>query len=148
MYPAGGASDAAATPDNDKPLILWLQGGPGCSDGTGNYQEIGPFNIINNNNVLTPNLQQITWNDKYNLVFVDNPVGVGYSVSGNERPNNAIDTVKYLQVFLIRFFQIYPSLYKNDFYIFGESFGGHYIPALASLIVQNNTQNGINLKGR
>lgn len=147
LYPAGGAEDASITPDNDKPLILWLQGGPGCSDGTGNYNEIGPFNILNENNVLKPSLVPINWNDKYNLLFVDNPVGVGLSVSGGERPNNAMDAVKYLQIFLIRFFQLYPSLYKNDFYIFGESFAGHYIPALASLLVQNHTENGINLKG-
>jgi carboxypeptidase C (cathepsin A) len=58
-----------------------------------------------------------------------------------------MSTAEYLQIFLIRFFQVYTSLATNDFYIFGESFGGHYIPALSSLIVQNVTNNKINLKG-
>jgi carboxypeptidase C (cathepsin A) len=147
VYPAGGAQNASATLNNSAPLILWLQGGPGCADGPGNYAELGPFTVIDNNGTLVPTLVPITWNDKYNILFVDSPVGVGYSVSGGERPNNAMDTVRYLQVFLIRFFQIYPSLAPNDFYIFGESFGGHYVPALATVLVQNITQNGINLKG-
>lgn len=114
----------------------------------GNYEEIGPLVIVNNNGVLTPVLKNITWNDKYNLLFVDNPIGVGYSVSGGERPSTAMGSAEYLQIFLIRFFQIYTNLYKNDFYIFGESFAGHYIPALASVIVQNNTNNGIKIKGK
>ena len=147
-YPAGGANNADATFDNSAPLILWLQGGPGCSDGTGNYQEVGPFTVNQENGKLVPSLQAIHWNDKYNLLFVDNPVGVGFSVSGGERPDNAMDAVRYLQVFLIRFFQLYGGLAKNDLYIFGESFGGHYIPALATVLVQNYTNNHINLKGK
>jgi carboxypeptidase C (cathepsin A) len=147
LYPAGGAKDASAGFDNNAPLILWLQGGPGCSDGTGNYGEIGPFTIDLQSGKLTPVTQNFNWNEKYNLLFVDSPVGVGFSVSGNEKPNNAMDTVRYLQIFLIRFFQVYSSLKKNDFYIFGESYAGHYIPALSTVIVQNNTNNGIRLRG-
>ena len=128
-------------------MILWLQGGPGCSDGTGNYGEVGPFSIDLQSGTFKPVTQNFNWNEDYNLLFVDSPVGVGFSVSGNERPNNAMDTVRYLQVFLIRFFQIYSSLKMNDFYIFGESYAGHYIPALATVIVQNNTANGIKIKG-
>ena len=147
LYPAGGVKDASAGFDNSSPLILWLQGGPGCSDATGNYGEIGPFIIDRQGGSFKPVPRDFNWNDKYNLLFVDSPVGVGYSVSGNERLNNAMDAAKYLQVFLIRFFQIYSSLKRSDFYIFGESYAGHYIPALATVIVQNNTNNGIRLKG-
>jgi len=147
LYPAGGASNPSASFSNNAPLILWLQGGPGCSDATGNYGEIGPFTIDLQSGKLKPVPQNFNWNDKYNLLFVDSPVGVGFSVSGNERPNNAMDTVRYLQVFLIRFFQIYSTLKMNDFYIFGESYAGHYIPALATVITQNNTNNQIRLKG-
>jgi len=147
LFPAGGVKDASAGFNNNAPLILWLQGGPGCSDAPGNYDEIGPIYIDFQNGNFKPLVRNFHWNDKYNLLFVDSPVGVGFSVSGNERPDNAMDTVKYLETFLIKFFQIYSSLKKNDFYIFGESYAGHYIPALATVIVQNNTNNGIRLKG-
>lgn len=147
LYAAGGQNNAHATVNNSAPLILWLQGGPGCSDGAGLYLEIGPITVKNISGKLTPVQQPVNWNDEYNLLFVDSPVGVGFSVCGDEVPNNAMSTAEYLQIFLIRFFQVYTSLARNDFYIFGESFGGHYIPALASLITQNVTNNNIQLKG-
>lgn len=146
LYPAGGNTNPA-TINNSAPLILWLQGGPGCSDGAGTYLEIGPITVVNQSGNLVPTLQNITWNDQYNLLFVDSPVGVGYSVSGGETVNTAMEAAEDLQIFLIRFFQVYSSLAPNDFYIFGESFGGHYIPALSTIIVSNNSQNGINIKG-
>jgi carboxypeptidase C (cathepsin A) len=104
--------------------------------------------VLNQSGKLIPTLEAVTWNDKFNLLFIDSPVGVGFSVAGNENPNNAMDTARYLQIFLIRFFQLYPSLANNDFWIFGESFGGHYIPALATIITSNVTANKINLKGK
>jgi vitellogenic carboxypeptidase-like protein len=147
LYAAGGQNNSQATVNNSAPLILWLQGGPGCSDGAGLYLEIGPFTVKNISGKLTPVQQPVTWNDEYNLLFVDSPVGVGFSVCGDENPSNAWATAEYLQIFLIRFFQVYTSLANNPFYIFGESFGGHYIPALASIITQNVTNNKINLQG-
>ena len=148
LYSAGGDTNPDATINNTAPLILWLQGGPGCGDGTGNYNEIGPFKIVKNSEgKLVTELKDVNWNDEYNLLFVDSPVGVGYSVTGGDLPTSAIEAAEDLQVFLIRFFQVYPNLLENDFYVFGESYGGHYIPALATTIVQNITENKINLKG-
>jgi len=144
---AAGGNSAPATVNNSAPLILWLQGGPGCSDGAGNYLETGPFTVQLINGTLTPVLQPVTWNDEYNTLYVDSPAGVGFSVSGGELINTAMEAAEDLQIFLIRFFQIYTSLASNDLYIMGESFGGHYIPALSTLLVSNHSQNGINLRG-
>ena len=56
-----------------KPLLMWLQGGPGASStGYGNFAEIGPLDID-----LKP--RSTTWIKEANIVFVDNPVGCGYS---------------------------------------------------------------------
>ena len=56
-----------------KPLLMWLQGGPGASStGYGNFAEIGPLDID-----LKP--RNTTWIKEANIVFVDNPVGCGYS---------------------------------------------------------------------
>jgi len=52
-----------------------------------------------------------------------------------------------MQTFLVRFFQIYTGFAANPFYIFGESYAGHYIPALTSLLISNYSQNNIRIQG-
>mmetsp|Transcript_39728 Transcript_39728/g.35452 ORF Transcript_39728/g.35452 Transcript_39728/m.35452 type:complete len:93 (+) Transcript_39728:191-469(+) len=52
-----------------------------------------------------------------------------------------------MQTFLVRFFEIYSSMKANQFFITGESYAGHYIPSLASTLVENKEQNGITLSG-
>lgn len=55
------------------PLIMWLQGGPGASStGYGNFEELGPLTV----NLMPRNT---TWLQAANVLFVDNPVGAGYS---------------------------------------------------------------------
>lgn len=61
----------------DRPLIIWLQGGPGSSStGYGNFAELGPLDI---------NLKErnYTWVKDVNVLFVDNPVGTGFSYVEN-----------------------------------------------------------------
>jgi len=144
LYAAGGSNNSSANLNRSAPLILWLQGGPGSADG-GNYAEVGPFNVLANKQgqpIPTPN--QITWNDEYHMLFVDAPVGVGFSVAAEDLPNTAMGYAAHLHNFLVRFFQIYPSLKKQEFYIFGQSYSGHYISALTTVILQNYSSNGIN----
>ena len=47
------------------------------------------------------------------------------------------------------FFAEHPEYAKNDFFITGESYAGHYIPAFASRVYRGNNNNEgihINLK--
>jgi carboxypeptidase C (cathepsin A) len=57
------------------------------------------------------------------------------------------EAAKDFEVFLIKFFKVFPELASNDLYIFGESYAGHYIPGFAAEIVQNKIKNNINLVG-
>lgn len=133
------------------PLIIWLQGGPGCSSMFGNVDEIGPMNINFNpqTNQTTYTPKSGTWADSNHLLFIDQPLGVGFSIQDpNESPvSSTKQAAQDLQTFLIRFFQIYPNLLLNDIYLFGESYAGHYVPATAAVIVKNQTQSGIYLTG-
>lgn len=131
------------------PIILWLQGGPGCSSLFGAFVENGPLKIDAQGNV-SPN--PYSWNQKANLIYIDSPLGTGYSYVNNSdgyaRDEKVIANDLYvtLTTFL---FQLHPEYSGNAFYIAGESYAGKYVPWLASTILNNNNsaKTKINLKG-
>lgn len=60
------------------PTILWLNGGPGSSSQIGNLQELGPLQLIRDGDLKIVK-NNYTWATKYNILFVDQPVGTGLS---------------------------------------------------------------------
>ncbi|KAM0895118.1 hypothetical protein ACQ4PT_024044 [Festuca glaucescens] len=136
-----------------KPLILWLNGGPGCSSlGYGAMTELGPFRVNSDGKTLSRNKH--AWNNLANVIFLESPAGVGFSYASKDKNNNdnvgdrrtAEDTFVFLLTWLERF----PEYKGRDFYIAGESYGGHYVPQLATVIKFMNELHGttfINLRG-
>ncbi|MPC52887.1 Retinoid-inducible serine carboxypeptidase [Portunus trituberculatus] len=104
----------------EHPLIMWLQGGPGASGvGYGNFEELGPFDI-------NGNAREHAWTKKANLLFVDNPVGTGYSYVEDISlltTNNAIIASDLVAVIKSVFTQ-YTDMQIMPFYVFAESYGG------------------------
>ena len=128
----------------DAPLIMWLQGGPGCSSMDGMFLENGPYHIDKDTLRLVPN--PYSWNKDYHVVYVDNPVGAGFSYT--DEPGYVKDEVQVADemfTFLNQFLPKY-NLTANDFYIFGESYAGKYIPSIAHKIYFTQ-QPKINLRG-
>ncbi|KAJ4709541.1 Carboxypeptidase [Melia azedarach] len=143
--------EAAEDPDS-KPLVLWLNGGPGCSSiAYGEAEEIGPFHINADGKSLY--LNPYSWNQVANILFLDSPVGVGFSYSNTSSDNfNNGDkrTAEDNLQFLLKWFERFPQFRGRDFYIIGESYGGHYVPQLSNTVVKYNQATGkkaINLKG-
>ncbi|KAG9441736.1 hypothetical protein H6P81_017590 [Aristolochia fimbriata] len=133
----------------DDPVVLWLTGGPGCSSELAVFYENGPFTIANNMSLLW---NEYGWDKVSNLLFVDQPTGTGFSYTTDKRDlrHNENDVSNDLYDFLQAFFSEHPQFVKNEFYITGESYAGHYIPALAGRVHQGNkAKEGIhiNLKG-
>lgn len=137
---------------SSKPLVLWLNGGPGCSSiAFGLGEEVGPFHVEKDGKTLYWN--PYSWNLVANLLFLDSPVGVGYSYSNtssdhlsNGDKRTAADSLE----FLLKWFDRFPQYRRRDFYLTGESYAGHYVPQLSQAIVRHNTNakdNVINLKG-
>ncbi|KAK1322215.1 Serine carboxypeptidase-like 34 [Acorus calamus] len=94
------------------------------------------------------------WNREANLLFLEAPVGVGFSYSNTSSDlENLGDevTARNSYTFLVNWFKRFPHLRFHDFYIAGESYAGHYVPELAEKIFDGNKkapkQNYINLKG-
>ncbi|OAY43329.1 serine carboxypeptidase-like 45 isoform X2 [Manihot esculenta] len=128
-----------------KPLVLWLNGGPGCSSiGAGAFCEHGPFKP--SGDILLKN--DYSWNKEANMLYLESPAGVGFSYTVNESFYTSVNdelTARDNLAFLERWFSKFPEYKDKDFFITGESYGGHYVPQLAQLIVQSNAK--INLKG-
>ena len=130
-------------PDKD-PLVIWLTGGPGCSSELALFVENGPMRVENGK----PVLNEHSWNNKANLLYVDQPIGTGYSKGSIfNMPKNEEKVSQQFGIFLKKFFEEYPELAKRDLYVTGESYAGHYIPYIADYIQTQSDFKDINLKG-
>lgn len=119
-------------PEND-PVILWLNGGPGCSSMTGLLFELGP-SFIKKGYEMEYN--EHAWNSNASVIFLDQPVNVGYSYSSHPVGTTAA-AAKDVYALLELFFQHFPQYAQSDFHIAGESYAGHYIPSFAREIVEH-----------
>ncbi|TFK61488.1 carboxypeptidase C [Pluteus cervinus] len=127
----------ARTSPETAPLVLWLNGGPGCSSSTGLMFELGPCNVANEGADTTIN--DHSWTTQANIIFLDQPVNVGYSYAdeGTTVSNSPIagqDVYAFLQLFFAK----YPKYASLPFHIAAESYGGTYAPNFASVIHQKN----------
>eukprot|EP00163_Fabomonas_tropica_P009241 TRINITY_DN19032_c0_g1_i1.p1 TRINITY_DN19032_c0_g1~~TRINITY_DN19032_c0_g1_i1.p1 ORF type:complete len:455 (-),score=136.70 TRINITY_DN19032_c0_g1_i1:309-1673(-) len=120
----------------DAPTIMWLQGGPGCSSLIGLLYENGPFKLHSGNKVRA---NPHSWNRDYNVLYVDNPVGSGFSYVDDPKDYIVNESTMADELYLVvsRVFEQHPDV-ANKFYIMGESYAGKYIPAVAHRISQAN----------
>ncbi|CAJ0610264.1 unnamed protein product [Cylicocyclus nassatus] len=121
------------------PLVLWLNGGPGCSSLSGFFTEHGPFHPSSDGMSLVENVN--SWNKAANVLYLESPHDVGFSYRDSKTyqsdnyfndDKTAMDNAHALQ----DFFQKFPEYQNRDFYITGESYGGVYVPTLTSLVIQ------------
>ncbi|GAB5591565.1 Cell death protease [Umbelopsis nana] len=121
-------------------LIIWLNGGPGCSSMDGMFLENGPYRV---NPDLSLNISVGGWQDHANIVFVDQPVGTGFSFANTDSyVTNMTQVATSFTTFLDLFFQVFPERATNELYIAGESFAGTYIPYIAHQMLQENKKAG------
>jgi len=113
--------ESRSEPSTD-PLLLWLNGGPGCSSLLGLFEENGPYKITNE---TTLESNPFSWNNKANLIYVDQPVGTGFSHAGFfDLVSTERGVARDFYEFLTKFFALYPQFAGRDFYISGESYAG------------------------
>ncbi|CAL5191954.1 unnamed protein product [Lathyrus oleraceus] len=122
------------------PIVLWLNGGPGCSSFDGFVYEHGPFNFDKPVNGSLPklHLNPYSWSKVSNIIYLDSPVGVGFSYSKNTSQYETGDekTATDSHTFLLKWFELYPEFLANPLFLAGESYAGVYVPTLAHKVVQ------------
>lgn len=132
--------ESQSDPSKD-PLVLWLNGGPGCSSLLGLFTELGPYTIQDGNIVDNP----YAWNKKANVIFMESPAGVGFSYAADGSITADDDsTAKQNHLALKSFLRKFPQFQNRKLYLTGESYGGVYLPTLAVLVDEDKE---MNLKG-
>lgn len=137
--------ESRSNPSKD-PVILWTNGGPGCSSSLGLFMELGPCRVPENGGKLSPGppingtkWHPQSWTNRANVFFIDQPVGVGYSYSKtDQKVYTTEEAAKDVYAFLRVFFSAFDRFKTNDFYMAGESYGGRYIPIFASEVADRN----------
>ncbi|KAL5478228.1 hypothetical protein ACEPAI_2412 [Sanghuangporus weigelae] len=116
------------------PFTLWLNGGPGCSSMIGLFQENGPCNVLENDQTTV--LNPFSWNNISNMIYIDQPIGTGFSF-GSDPVNSTKSAAPFVwTAFQILFESGEFSKFRSSFFA-TESYGGHYGPAFVTFNQQN-----------
>ncbi|XP_057435790.1 serine carboxypeptidase-like 20 [Lotus japonicus] len=137
------------------PVVLWLNGGPGCSSLDGFVYEHGPFNFQaakTKGDLPILHINPYSWSKVSNIIYLDSPAGVGLSYSKNSSKyvTDDLQTASDTHAFLFKWFEQFPEFLANPFYLSGESYAGVYVPTLAIEVVkgiQSGKKPLINFKG-
>ncbi|CAM0903455.1 unnamed protein product [Alopecurus aequalis] len=140
--------------END-PFLLWLNGGDHCSVLSGLALEIGPVQFVvepYNGTVPSLEINPYSWTKVANILFVDTPVGAGFSFSRQPQGYDVgeVSTSLQLHELLIKWFTDHPEFLANPLYIGGESLAGKIVPFVAQKIsegVEAGRSPLLNLKG-
>lgn len=120
------------------PVIMWTNGGPGCSSLEGWGYELGPFQF---NRYRAPGpvftVNPNTWATNAHVVFIENPPGVGFSyrADGNYTTDDVQNALSNYQALVDLFARKFPEFAGNGLYLSGESYAGIYVPTLAANIL-------------
>ncbi|PIN23058.1 hypothetical protein CDL12_04217 [Handroanthus impetiginosus] len=134
--------ESESNPEED-PLMLWLTGGPGCSSLHGVTYEIGPFTIdfLNSNGSLPSlMLKEHAWTKVTNIIFLDQPVGTGFSYATTPEAFHSNDTyaTELDYEFLRKWFISHPKYINNPLYIGGDSYSGITVPLIVNNVYRGN----------
>lgn len=134
-------------PKASNEITIWLNGGPGCSSLDGLFQEQGPF--LWQPGTYAPQPNPFSFTNLTNMVYVDQPVGTGFSPAGPQAPQKITNEEVVAQEFagFWKNFMTTFDLTGRDVYITGESYAGQYIPYIADYFLNQSKPEYYNVKG-
>uniref|UniRef100_A0A0E0E2E2 Carboxypeptidase n=2 Tax=Oryza TaxID=4527 RepID=A0A0E0E2E2_9ORYZ len=130
--------ESERNPDTDR-LVLWLVGGPRCSGFCGVVYEVGPLNfVLEAYNGSLPRLvyNQYSWTQMASIIFLDSPVGSGFSYARDPNGYDVGDISSSLQVvtFMKEWLNDHPRYCSHNFYVGGASYAGKVVPVITQYI--------------
>ncbi|KAI3811978.1 hypothetical protein L1987_16677 [Smallanthus sonchifolius] len=111
---------------------------------TGNFYELAPWRVAAS---VKQNVEHLTlepnpgsWNRIFGLLFLDNPIGTGFSIASTpeEIPRDQQGVAKHLFVAIRKFIDLDPLFKSRPIYITGESYAGKYVPSIGYYILKRN----------
>jgi carboxypeptidase C (cathepsin A) len=136
-------AESRAESEEEIPLVIWLNGGPGCSSNVGLFYENGPYTMSKSDNTEQKyqlHRNEYSWTNVAHMVWVEQPLRTGFSVASNDakdpRVTNEYEVGSDFHDFLSSFFEVFDHLKTAPLYIVGESYGGRYVPAIADEITR------------
>ncbi|KAJ7118453.1 alpha/beta-hydrolase [Mycena crocata] len=128
---------ASRTSPETAPFTLWINGGPGCSSEIGLFQENGPCTV--NPDGKSTTLNPFSWNSVSNMIYIDQPIGTGFSFGTDTVNSTQSAAVQFWKAFQVLFESGEFSQYQSREFIFAtESYGGHYGPSFVTYFDQQN----------
>lgn len=110
--------ESRSNPRED-PLVMWLNGGPGCSSMTGLFMELGPCRVSDSGNSTVKN--EYSWTEAANVFFLDQPIGVGFSWAEGAKANGTFAASEDIYAFISIWYKYFPESQQLPFSIAGES---------------------------
>jgi carboxypeptidase D len=133
----------SGNPNATNEVGMWFNGGPGCSSLSGLLTENGPFTWMDG--TLAPVQNPYSWHNLTNYVWIEQPVGVGYT-TGVPNISDEVELGKQFIGFWKNFVDTF-DMHGFDVYLTGESYAGFYVPYIADAFITANDTDYYNLKG-
>ncbi|KAJ6088916.1 hypothetical protein N7499_004167 [Penicillium canescens] len=124
-------------------VTIWLNGGPGCSSMMSFLQETGRF--LWQPGTSAPVENPYAWVNLTNVLWVDQPVGTGYSIgtpTANSQEETAQDFIKFFKNFQDLF-----GIKNSKIYVTGESYAGRYVPYISAAMLDEKDKEYFDLDG-
>jgi len=133
---------------SNKPLLVWLNGGPGCTSLMGLFIENGPFRFEKIQDKWSLEQNPDSWHTLGYLLYIDQPVGTGLSYTTDEHYcTNDEEVNEDLYAFLQNFLKVHKDVFLTNgkmnrkLWFSGESYAGHYIPSFLNYALNKDDLN-------
>ncbi|KAF2257914.1 alpha/beta-hydrolase [Lojkania enalia] len=146
-------SDTNPPATDNNPVVMWLNGGPGVSSFFGLWDQWGPRLFDHSSDPLQFKNNAYHMMGHSNWVFLEQPAGVGYSF-GRQQITDSMAAARDAAIFLdgiikhtiFRRNDLSITLAGRELHIGGESFAGHWIPAIGAELVNTGRAASLNLR--